>query len=323
MSARFPRIASALVVIVVGLVWLRAGLSRTAHRPAFHPERRLAALHRRHERHAVLAARSDQRVELQPARGRVAVQDRQPRPAPRVQARRHAARDQGHPLHDRRHAAIGRRARRQDRRGDLDAQPARGQARGGVAAPALGPRRVVLDRRQGRRPRHLRDDRLPARRAQREDRRDDSVVRQGRRRRSESRRRVRQGAADRSRDRRDRHPLDAGGRQGRGDHRLGDARRRDRPDATTTPRAWCARSTCARASCCGRSTRSRVRASSATTPGKRNRGPSTATPACGRRSPPTRSSGSSTCRSRRRRPISTAAIAPATTCSPRAWSASI
>ena len=53
----------------------------------------------------------------------------------------------------------------QDRRADLDAQPARGQARGGLAAPAVGPRRVVLDRRQGRRPRPLRDDRLSARRS--------------------------------------------------------------------------------------------------------------------------------------------------------------
>ena len=102
---------------------------------------------------------------------------------------------------------------------------------------AVSPRQLsgrgvsVLDRRQRRRPRDLRDDRLSARRAQREDRRHDSDLRQGRRPRSEGRRRVRQGPADRSRDRRDRRPLDAGDRQGRGDHRLGDARRRDRADA--------------------------------------------------------------------------------------------
>ena len=92
-------------------------------------------------------------LELQQARSRVALQDRQPRPAPRVQARRHAAHGQGRALHDRRHAPVGGRARRQDRRGDLDAQPARRQARRGLAAAAVGPRRVVLDRRQRRRAR--------------------------------------------------------------------------------------------------------------------------------------------------------------------------
>jgi hypothetical protein len=39
---------------------------------------------------------------------------------------------------------------REDRRADLDAQPARGQARGGVAAPVVGTRRRLLDRRKGR-----------------------------------------------------------------------------------------------------------------------------------------------------------------------------
>ena len=129
--------------------------------------------------------------------------------------------------------------------------------------------------------------------------------------------------ADRSRDRRDRPPLDADRRQGRRHHRLVVPRRRDGRRRTTTPRAWCARSTCGPASCCGRSTPSRGPASSATTPGRTSRGRSTATPACGRRSPSTRSSASSTCRSRRRPRTSTAAIVPATTCSPRASSASI
>ena len=46
-----------------------------------------------------------------------------------------------------------------------------GHARRDRAAAALGPRRVVLDRRQGRRTHPLRDDRLPARRAEREERR--------------------------------------------------------------------------------------------------------------------------------------------------------
>ena len=54
--------------------------------------------------------------------------------------------------------------------------------------------------------------------------------------------------------------------------------------------------------------------------GERLLGRSTATSASGRRSPSTKSSASSTCRSRRRRRTSTAAIGRATTCSPRAWS---
>jgi quinoprotein glucose dehydrogenase len=44
-------------------------------------------------------------------------------------------------------------------------------------APALRTRRVVLDRRQGRRAHSLRDDRLSVDRAQREDRRDDPELR--------------------------------------------------------------------------------------------------------------------------------------------------
>ena len=76
----------------------------------------------------------------------------------------------------------------QDRRADLVAQPARRQARRRLAAPAVGPRRLVLDRRQGRRAHPLRHDRLSARRAERQDRRADRVVRQQRHRRSEGRR---------------------------------------------------------------------------------------------------------------------------------------
>ena len=82
-----------------------------------------------------------------------------------------------------------------------------------VAAPALGPRRVVLDRRQGRRAHHLHDDRLSPRLAQRQDRAADQLVRHERRRRSEERRREGHEPADRSRERRDRHPLDAGRRR--------------------------------------------------------------------------------------------------------------
>ena len=76
-----------------------------------------------------------------------------------------------------------------------------GQARGRRAAAAVGPRRFLLDRRQGRRARHLRHDRLSARRAQCEDGRPDQLVRHQRDPRPESRRGQGEQAADRSGDR--------------------------------------------------------------------------------------------------------------------------
>ncbi len=77
------------------------------------------------------------------------------------------------------------------------------------------------------------------------------------------------------------------------------------------------------ASGCGSSTRFRRRASSATTPGRRTRGPTPATPACGRRSASTRSSASPTCRSNCRPATTSARIARATASSARASSPSI
>ena len=228
----------------------------------------------RPERHPVLAARSDQRRELQQAGSRLALQDRQLRPVSRVQAGRDAADGQGRALHDRRHAAIGHRARREDRRADLVAQPARREARGRRAAAAVGPRRVVLDRRQRGRARHLRHDGLSARRAQREDGRADQLVRHQRHRRSEGRRGQGEQAADRSGDRRDRRPFDADHRQGRGDRRLVVPGRRRPSRPTTTRRAWSAPSTCGRASSSGSSTPFRDPASSATTRGRTTPGPS-------------------------------------------------
>ncbi len=205
-----------LLSLLAALLWVSTGMSgqdRSGDRAsAVHGQRRLAALHRRHPRHEVLAARSDQRLQLQQARSRLALQDRQPRPASRVQARRHAARWSRASLYTTAGTRrVGRRARRQDRRADLGAQPC-----AKASAPPIAPRQlsgrgvVVLDRRQGRRAHPLRHDRLPPGRAQREDRRDrsarfgkDGVVD------------LKDGAvfgngpADRSRDRRDRPALDA------------------------------------------------------------------------------------------------------------------
>ena len=198
-----------------------------------------------------------------------------------------------------------------------------GDARRGRAAPAVGPRRVVLDRRQRRRPRHLRHDRLPDGLAQRQDRPAGAVVRQERHHRSEGRRGLRQPAADRSREGRNRPALDADRRRRRGHRRIvvqgrlhgrhpqqhqGPGARLRRPDRQDDlalqhdPEAG----------------RVRRRNLGRTTPGR-----PTATPACGPRSPSTRKPAWSICRSNRRPPTSTAAIAPATTCSAKRWSRSI
>ena len=69
------------------------------------------------------------------------------------------------------------RPRREDRRADVGAQPARREARRHRAAPTLGPRRLVLDRRPRRRSRPVRHHRLSPRRAQRAHRRADQFVR--------------------------------------------------------------------------------------------------------------------------------------------------
>ena len=94
----------------------------------------------------LLAARSDQRLELQQARSRVAVQDRQPGPAAGIQSGRHAADGQRRPLRHGRHAARRRRARCGYRRADLGAQRERGRARPQRPSPAFRPRTFLLDR---------------------------------------------------------------------------------------------------------------------------------------------------------------------------------
>ena len=66
-------------------------------------------------------------------------------------------------LRDRRHAPLGRRARREDRRADLGATACAKGTRAAIAPRQLSGRgAVLLDRRQGRRPRPVRHDRLTA-----------------------------------------------------------------------------------------------------------------------------------------------------------------
>jgi quinoprotein glucose dehydrogenase len=136
----------------------------------------------------------------------------------REQARRHADHGQRHGLHDGGTRRPSSRSTR-DRRAEMGLRPGRG-LRARVAAPrqlsgrglsywtdGKGDDRIVL-----------RHDRLSPRRAERQTGQPVAVVRQERHRRPERRRRHRQGQADRSRTRRDRHPLDADDRQ-RHDHR--------------------------------------------------------------------------------------------------------
>src|SRR5688500_2418771 len=71
--------------------------------------RGMADLRRRSCEHALLAARSDQRKQLQQAAARLPVQDREPRPAAGVPVSEHAADGQRPAIHHRRHAASGGR----------------------------------------------------------------------------------------------------------------------------------------------------------------------------------------------------------------------
>ena len=189
------------------------------------------------------------------------------------------------------------------------AHRSRGEARGRLPAPTLGTRRLVLDRRQGRRAHRLRDDRLQAGGAEREDRAADRVVRDQRHRRSQSR--GREGT---------RVPIDLETGEigmhstpaGRQDIVIiGSAMREGAPSRrTTTPKGSSARSTSARGRSCGSSTPFRAPASSAARRGRTTRGRPTATSASGRRSAWTRSSASCISPSKRRHRISTAVIVP-------------
>ena len=165
-----------LVAGVIGISAVLVGQDRAgSSRPPSHGQRRLAALHRRHPRHASTrrSIRSTPRNfnKLEVA-WRFKTDILGPRPEYKLEGTPLA--DQRRALHDRRHAALGRRARRQDRRADLGAQPARRAARRRSSPRQLSGRgRLVLDRRPRRRAHPLRHDRLSARRAQREDRRAD------------------------------------------------------------------------------------------------------------------------------------------------------
>ena len=130
-------------------VCCRIGVARAAR----HDQRRVAHVGRRSRRHPLRAARSDQRRELQQARSRVALQDREPRRAPRLQPADDAADGQRRALRHRRRASQRRRARRRRPASCCGCTGSTKASARSVGAPAVGPRRRLLDRRQGRRAR--------------------------------------------------------------------------------------------------------------------------------------------------------------------------
>ena len=131
----------------------------------------LADLRRQPGEPSLLAGRPDHEGQLQPARDRLAAEDRLPGPAPRHAVFGHAAARRPRAVHDGRHAARRRRARRRHRRDALDAQRGRGRAR--QNAPRHGAGRGVAywaSAERHRSARHLRHARLPHEGARREDR---------------------------------------------------------------------------------------------------------------------------------------------------------
>ena len=263
------------------------------------------------------------RVELQRARSRLALQDRQPRPASGIQARRHAA-DGATACSTPPPAPAGRSSRSTRRPasccGCTRSAKARARRRRRGSCPGAASRTGPTAATSGSstsRPAIVssRSTPGPARASPSfgkdgiVDLKDDVGVRQR--------------AADRSRDRRDRPARDARGHQRRrGDDRLVDARGRHAEDAQQHQRAG------ARLRRAHRQAAVDVQHDSA--PGRvrqRHLGKRIVGGERQRRRlesdcASTRSSGSRICRSRRRARISTAACVPATTCSPRASSRS-
>ncbi len=276
-------------------------------------KRRMAFVCGRAGKHEILAARSNQQRQRQEPADCLAVQDRQPRAAPRFQHAVGAHRRQQRDVRAGRHAPLGRGARSRQRRDAVDVAHGRGQTRRGSAAPGLGPRARVLDRRQGRRAHRHRHARLSHGAAQREDRRS------GRRRSAEtawsiSRRRSISPASI------SRPPTSASTRRPRSATTSSSSEPHICPAARRAPkrtsRATFAATTCAPASACGFSTRFPSRASSATTRGRTIRGRIRATPATGRPSPSTKSSTACISQPKMRLATTSAAIAPATICFP-------
>ena len=176
------KIVSCVVPTLLSFIASRPPRS-TAHR-----KRRVAHLRRRPRQHPLLAARPDQRGQLQQARSRVALQDRQPRPAARVQLEATPLMVNGvlYTTAGTRRAVVALDAAT----GELLWMHGETKASAATAAPRQLSGRGLAYWTDGRRRAHpLRHARLPAGRARREDRASGRRLRQERRRRSEAERR--------------------------------------------------------------------------------------------------------------------------------------
>ena len=168
-----------------------AARSRTEQSDAKHQERRLAEVHGRHSPAASTRRSTRLCQQLQQARSGLAVQDGQPRSASRDQARGHADQGWQHGLRHGGHPPRGCRAERAPGEQKwMYAMDEGERATRWAPASAVGPRPVLLDRRQGRRSRRLRDHRLPPGLAQRQDRSAGRRLRRERRRRPQAGRRT-------------------------------------------------------------------------------------------------------------------------------------
>ena len=140
-----PKLGIPLAAILAGVLWMSIGTSgqsnpapstKNGEWPHYTADLRGTQ---------VLAARSDQREQLQGPRGRLALQDRQPRHTSRIQAGRYAADGRRRAVHDGRHAPLRRRTRRSHRRAAVGAPLSRRHARRECSASAVRARRRLLD----------------------------------------------------------------------------------------------------------------------------------------------------------------------------------
>ena len=215
-------------------------------------DRRLAHLRRRPGESKYRPAGPDQRLQLQQARSGLALQDRQPRQPPGVQARRHAADGQRRDLRHRPDRAAPP-SRSTPATGELLWVHGEHEGARGAAAPRQLSGRGLAYWTDGKEERILYV--TPGYRLIALDAKTGAVdadLRQERRGRSEARRRPDDPA--RPDHRRDRAAIRAGGGQGHHHHRRGVPRRHDAARPCATTRATCAASTCAPASACGSST---------------------------------------------------------------------
>ena len=279
----------------------------------------LADLRRQPGEPSLLTRRPDYEGQLQQAGNRLAAEDRFPRPAAGHAVFGDATGGRPRALYDRRHAAGGDRTGRRHRRNALDARGGRRSSRSERAAQRRRPRpRLLGQRRRRRSARDLRHARLSDAGARREDRHPRTGVREERRRRPEAR----SGSGGRPRHRRARPQRHAARRRRRDRRRrLAPPRRRAADDAERARHgAWLRcphRQAALDFSHHSAARRVRLRHLAGELRRLQRQHRRLGADECG-----PRRWGSSTCPSKWRRAITTAAIGRATRCSPTACSRS-